>query len=117
MTDRYYVEWESTVDDRYESDMLHRTDKVVRESGVSLYDRYGGSGGRWADNGYAVDARKIEPVLDLAQKVADAARYKVRVIIREDGAKWAAYPLDAKASGSTAAYRDLTVLQPTPIPS
>ena len=83
MPDLYDIEWQSSVPDRYDSDMLAKTDKVVAASGAEVYDRYGGSGATWADNGYTIESEAIEPVLDLAQAVADAAGYPVGVTLFE----------------------------------
>lgn len=77
----YYLDWTSTFADRYNSEMNERADHVVEHSGIKVLDRYGGSDGEAADNGYLVEAG-FEDVVALAQFLANAVEYPVTVTDR-----------------------------------
>lgn len=81
MTQRVHIEWQSSVAERYDTDMNDRVEVLIGTvEQAKVYDRYGGSGGEWADNGFTVDGLSLDEATALAQRIANEVKHEVDVI-------------------------------------
>lgn len=80
------LHWNSSAGERYGGAMIAKADRIVKQSGLSVIEEFGGSvlGAEWADptaadNGYVVESDDELAVKRLASEISKAVGHEVRV--------------------------------------
>lgn len=80
------IHWTSSRDERYGGEMLTKADSLVKDSGLTVVEEFGGSAigvspddPTGSDNGYVIESDDELAVRRLAGEISNAVGHEVRV--------------------------------------